>query len=178
MKFLAYAMIAASLVASPALASPAFDSFRQVCGDTHADFTAIKIALSGAAWTPTDAAPMTMEGVTVTESVARQANFGGEKVTVDAWTGMRGAFHVTACTVRAPKNAAGAADKDSQAWLGFAPQAKDGGKLTWRFGDDGAKLAALDPSGYQAAVGKGGLYFYNLSTEQSDAVLDLLKIQS
>jgi len=174
-------MIAAACVAFlalPAAASPAFDAFRQACGDNHTDFAAIKTALAGSAWTPADVQPTNMENVTLTESIARTASVGGARVTVFAWEGTKGAFHVTACTARVAKGALGELTHESQAWLGFAPASVDGGKSTWRYGETGGKPAAAEQAGYQAAAGGGGLFFYNVFADHGDIVLDLLKIKS
>src|SRR5215471_10179097 len=98
---------ALACAAAPAFAGPAFDAFRKVCGDSHGDFAAIKAAAEGGGWTPTEVAPSTMEGVTVTESLARQTAAGGTKLTLFAWQGSKGAVQVSGCTVRAAQSKLG-----------------------------------------------------------------------
>jgi hypothetical protein len=164
--------------ALPAAASPAFDTFRQVCGDNHADFAAIKAALAGPGWKPTDVLPNNMEGVTPTEGMARARLVGDQQITIYAWIGMKGQFHLTACTAKVTKVTVDAAAQEAQAWIGFAPESATNGKSTWRYGETGGARAAVQQSGYQAAADAGGLYFFNVFADHGEAVLDLLKIKS
>jgi hypothetical protein len=173
--------IAAALIAAialPAAASPGFDAFRKVCGDSNGDFTAIKAALGESGWAPSEILPTNMEGVTPTESIARSRTFGDQKVTIFSWIGMRGQFHLTACTARVTKLDLAPASQEAQAWVGFAPGSTENGKSTWRFGENGQAKAAVQKDGFQAAADGGGLFFFNLFSDHGETVLDLLKIKS
>jgi len=180
MKFIGPILAAATVVALalPAAASPSFDAFRRVCGDTHADFAAIKSALGAATWGPTEVAPTNMEGVTPDESIARTTTVGDARVTIFAWVGTRGAYHVTACTARVTKLPVDGAARETQGWLGFAAQSADAGKSTWRYSDTAGGHAGVDKAGYEAAAAAGGLFFLNVFADHGEAVLDLLKIKS
>ncbi|MGH7023357.1 MAG: hypothetical protein ACREEB_07165 [Caulobacteraceae bacterium] len=180
MKLLLSASVAAAIAAFalPAAASPAFDAFRKVCGDSHADFAAIKAALAGPGWTSADVHPTNMEGVTPDESIARATTAGGQRVTVDAWIGKKGAYNITACTAKVVGGAPADLAREAQAWLGFAPASVDSGKSTWRYGVTGGKPAAVDKAGFNAAAAGTGLFFFNLFPETGDVVLDMLKIKS
>ena len=169
---------AVASLALPAASSPAFDTFRQVCGDNHTDFASIKAALAAPGWAPADVLPNSMEGVTPTEGVARVRTVGSQQITVYAWIGMKGAFHLTACTAKVTKIDLSAAAQESQAWLGFAPESSAGGKSTWRYGETGGVRAAVQQAGFQAAADGGGLFFFNVFADHGEAVLDLLKIKS
>ena len=172
---LAGAMLVAA--AGPVAASPAFDAFNKVCGDTHGDFNAVKTAVSGAGWAPTEVHPATMEGVTVSESLARAATVAnGVRVTLFAWQGTKGAVHISACTMRVTKETYADLSKAAQAWTGFAPQTADAGKTVWRFADDTRKAVA--PADYNAAAAGGGLDFFTVSADRAETILDLLHIKS
>ena len=81
---------ALAALAAPAMASPGVDAFKKVCGDTHADFDAVKAALGAPGWTVTEAQQNAMPGVTPTEGIARRRVEGGSEITVNAWTGLKG----------------------------------------------------------------------------------------
>lgn len=166
------------LVANPALASPVFDAFRKVCGDSHGDFAAIKAAADAGHWVPTEVAPNTMEGVTVAESVARQVAVGGTKMTLFAWRGSKGTVQVTACTVKVTQTPfAGVAD-DAKAWVGFAPEAATSAKAVWRYTENAGVKSAVQKADYDKAAAAGGLDFFTVSQVGPETVLDLLKIKS
>ncbi len=164
----------------PAAASPAFDAFKKVCGDTHADFTAVKAALGEAGWTPTEVLPTNMEGVSPTEGIARTSTIGNEHVAVYAWEGTKGQFHLSACTARVRALQLGQANNEAKTWLGLAPENANG-KSTWRYGLTSGAPAAFnmsDQAATQAAAASGGLYFFNVFVDHGEVVLDLLKIKS
>ncbi len=168
----------ATFAASPALASPVFDAFRNVCGDSHGDFAAIKAGADAGHWVPTEVAPNTMEGVTVAESVARQITVGGAKMTLFAWRGSKGTVQVTACTVKVTQAPfAGLAD-DAKTWVGFAPEAATGAKAVWRYTENAGVKSAVQKADYDKAAAAGGLDFFTVSQVGPETVLDLLKIKS
>jgi hypothetical protein len=174
------AILAAALLAaaSPAAASPAFDAFRQVCADSHADFDAAKAALATGGWRPTEVHAATMQGVSVVESMARVEAAGPVKVTVFAWHGTKGAVQISACTVRvSPMKLEGVA-KEAQDWAGFAPQTATPSQDVWRYTPAGAAHKALQPGDYNAAAAGAGLEFFTVSADGADTILDLLKIKS
>jgi hypothetical protein len=167
-------------IALPAAASPAFDAFKKACGDSHADFAAIKAALAGHDWAPTEILPTNMEGVTPTEGVARTATIGNERVSIYAWEGLKGQFHLTACTARVAALPLAQANGEAKAWLGFAPESANG-KSTWRYGLTNGAPAAVnmaDKTAPQAAAAADGLFFLNVFTDHGEVVIDLLKIKS
>lgn len=175
----AIAAIAASIGFSAA-ASPAFDTFKKVCGDTHARIADIKSALANPGWTPTEVLPTNMEGVTPTEGIARTSMAGNEQISVYAWEGMKGQFHLVACTARVKQLKLGEATGEAKAWLGFAPESANG-KSTWRFGLTNGAPAAVNltnQAATQAAAAGEGLFFLNVFTDHDEVVIDLLKIKS
>jgi hypothetical protein len=173
-------VISAALAAfaAPALAAPGIDAFKSVCGDTHADFPAVKAALGAPGWTVTEADQVSMPGVTPTEGIARKRVEDGSEITVNAWTGTKGNYHLTACTVKVTKITVGSAVQETQAWLGFAPESTAGDKTTWRYGESGSTRAAVQKDGYEAAAAGSGLFFLNVFADNGLAVIDLLKIKS
>jgi hypothetical protein len=168
----------AACLALPAAASPGFDVFRKVCVDTHGDFPAVKTVLSGSGWSPTDVQPTTMEGVTPTEGIARMTKAGESQVAIYAWTGVKGAIKLSACTARLSRADLAGVSAEARSWLGFAPEATTGGKSTWRYGETGGKPVATVAAGYQAAAAAEGLYFLNVFSDRGQVVVDLLKIKS
>jgi hypothetical protein len=165
--------------ASPVAASPAFDAFKKVCGDTNADFNAVKTAVGSGGWAPTEVHPATMEGVAVSESLARAATVAnGVKVTLFAWQGTKGAVHISACTMRVTKETFADLGQQAQGWTGFAPQTADTGKNVWRFTEAGGARKALAPADYNAAAAAGGLNFFTVSADRAETILDLLHIKS
>jgi hypothetical protein len=180
MKRLVYLAAGAVLAATagPAAASPAFDAFRQVCGDTHGDFAAVKAAVAGPGWKPTEVKAATMQGVTVVESVARAEVAGRSKVTLYAWRGTKGTVQVNACTVRVSAVPMGDLVADSQGWAGFTPQTNDKSKTVWRFTVADGAHKALQESDYNAAAAGAGLEFFTLSADGADTLLDLLTIKA
>ena len=183
MKFLgatAIVALAASIGVPAAAASPAFDAFKKVCGDTHANFADIKSALAGPGWTSTEVLPTNMEGVTPTEGVARTSTAGNEQIAVYAWEGTKGQFHLVACTARVKQLKLGEANGDAKVWLGFAPDNANG-KSTWRYGLTNGAPAAVNMTNQaatQAAAAGDGLYFLNVFSDHDEVVIDLLKIKS
>ena len=173
-------LISAALAAfaAPAAASPGVDVFKTVCGETHADFTAVKAALAAPGWTATEAEQNPLPGVTPTEGIARRRVEGDSQITVNAWTGTKGTYLLTACTVKVTKISVEAAVKDTQAWVGFAPESTAGDKTTWRYGETGGTREALQQPAYETAAGGTGLFFLNVFADNGAAVIDLLKIKS
>jgi hypothetical protein len=172
------AAFAASIALPAAAASPAFESFKKICGDTHADFAAIKAGLAGKEWASAEVQPTNMQGVTPTEGIARTTTIGNERIAIYAWEGMKGQFHLTACTARVTSLQLGEANGDAKSWLGFPPESADNGKSTWRYGVANGAAAAVKQADFQAAAGGGGLYFLNLFADHGEVVIDLLKIKS
>ncbi|HEY1415899.1 MAG TPA: hypothetical protein VGF42_08440 [Caulobacteraceae bacterium] len=168
----------ASCVALPAAASPAFDAFKKICGDTHTDFAAVKAALGGAGWTTTEVLPTNMEGVTPTEGIARTSTVGNERVSIYAWQGIKGQFHLTACTARVTQFQLAQAIGDAKTWLGFPPETDAKGKSTWRYGLTNGAWTPVKQADFQTAAGAGGLYFFNVFADHGEVVLDLLMIKS
>jgi hypothetical protein len=164
--------------AGPVAASPAFDAFRQVCGDTHGDFTAVKAAVASTEWRPTEVKPATMAGVTVTESLARTEVAGAAKVTVYAWHGTKGTVQVNVCTVRVSLMHFAELARESQGWAGFTPQTTGETKNVWRFTEASGAHKALQQSEYDAAAAGAGLEFFTVSADGVDTLLDLLTIKS
>ena len=173
-------LISAALAAfaAPAAASPGVDVFKTVCGDTHGDFPAVKAALTAPGWSVTEAAQNPLPGVTPTEGIARRRVDGDSEITVNAWTGDKGTYHLTACTVKVTKITVAAAVQETQAWVGFAPESTAGDKTTWRYGENGGSRAAVQQPAYEAAAGGSVLFFLNVFADNGAAVIDLLKIKS
>ena len=165
-------------LAAPAGASPAFDGFRTVCGDSHLDFAAIQSAADAGHWVPAEVRAPTMQGVKVVESLARTVTVGGSKLTLFAWHGTKNAVQVSACTVRATKAKFADLVTDAQGWAGYAPQTADAGKSAWQFTETAGARKALQKSDYTAAVADGGLEFFTVSADHAEIILDLLKIKS
>ena len=174
--FIVAAAVAA--LAAPVLASPAFDAFQQTCGDTQADFAAVKAAVAKGAWVPTEVTPSTMEGVTVIESLARAETLGGVPLTVYAWHGMNGKIAISACTVRATGTDFKAVDAEARAWVGFAPQTVEASKSKFQFTPTATGIRAVEPAGQNAAAAGSGLELFTVSADGADTILDLLKIKS
>jgi hypothetical protein len=165
-------------MAAPAAASPAFDGFKSVCGDTHLDFAAVKSAVDAGHWVPTEVQPSTMEGVTVTESLARAVVAGGAKLTLFAWHGTKGAVQVSACTVRVSPGKFADLAHDAGAWTGFAAQVASPSKSVWQFTETGGAMKAVQKTDYNAAAAAGGLDFFTVTAAGPETILDLLKIKS
>jgi hypothetical protein len=165
-------------MALPAAASPAFDGFKAVCGDTHLDFAAVKSAADAGHWVPTEVQSSTMEGVTVTESLARTVVAGGAKLTVFAWHGTKGAVQVSGCTVRVSPGKFADLAHDAGAWAGFAPQVSSPSKSVWQFTENAGAIKAVQKTEYNAAAAAAGLDFFTVTAAGSEAILDLLKIKS
>jgi hypothetical protein len=173
------AMTALAVTAAmPAAASPAFDGFRAVCVDSHMDFAAIKSAADAGHWVPTEVQPNAMEGVAVTESLARTVNAGAATLTLFAWHGTKGAVQVSACTVRVTQVKFADLSRDAKGWVGFAPQTADATKAIWQFTEDAGQRKAVQKADYNAAAAAGGLNFFTVSSVGTDTILDLLKIKS
>jgi hypothetical protein len=174
----AAAAVAVLFAAMPAAASPAFDGFRGVCGDSHADFAAVKAAVDVGHWAPTEVQPSTMEGVEVTESLARTVLAGGAKLTVFAWHGTKGTVQVSACTVRVSPAKLADLAADAKGWVGFAPQAADATKASWQFTETAGARKPVQKSDFTAAAAAGGLNFFTVKADGPEIILDLLKIKS
>ncbi|HEY2482133.1 MAG TPA: hypothetical protein VGI30_08060 [Caulobacteraceae bacterium] len=173
------AAAAAFIVAAlPAAASPAFDGFRGVCGDSDADFAAVKAAADAGHWVATEVQPSTMEGVEVSESLARTVAVGGAKLTVFAWHGTKGAVQVSACTVRVSPAKQADMAADAKGWVGFAPQAADAAKASWQFTETAGARKPVQKSDFTAAAAAGGLNFFTVKADGPEIILDLLKIKS
>ncbi len=169
--------LAAAVLALPAAASPAFDAFAKVCGDTHVDYPSIVSALDYKTWKPTQVTSSTMEGATVSDKISRAATIDDKALTLFAWKGTKSPYQFTACTIRVAGGKLEALTADAQAWAGFAPQTADGKKANFRFSQDGAVRKAVEKSDYDAAAAGAGLEFLTVSQDGSETILDLLKIK-
>jgi hypothetical protein len=119
-----------------------------------------------------------MEGVAVTESLARTVNAGAATLTLFAWHGTKGAVQVSACTVRVTQVKFADLSRDAKGWVGFAPQTADATKAIWQFTEDAGQRKAVQKADYNAAAAAGGLNFFTVSSVGTDTILDLLKIKS
>ena len=165
--------------AGPVLASPLFDAYRAMCGDTAGELTAVKAAVAKARWTATEVNPPAMNGVQVVESQAWTATVGGDSVTLSAWTGTKGNVHVSVCTMRATQAAFSETAKDATSWVGVPAQSALPGKAAWHLTGMGGHMTAVEKTGYDAAAGSpGGLEFFSVSADGPEVVIDLLKIKS
>ena len=169
------ALAAAS--ALPAAASPAFDAVKKVCGDSHADFAAIKTALSVSGWAPAEVLPTNMAGVTPTEGIARTSTVGNERITIYAWEGPKPPYVMTACTAHVTKLELGAAKAESKTWLGFPPETDASGKATWRFRIDEWRPRAGQERRLRGCGGGQWALFFNVFADNGEVVIDLLKIK-
>ncbi len=177
---LAFTIMAGVLAgASPnlAFAAPAFDAFRQICGDTHADFPAVVKALDANGWVATDVKATTMEGVTVSEQVSRSKVVAGDKLVALTWTGLKGTVKITACTVRSPNSQTEEIKTAVQGWVGFAPQIADAKRVSFRFADESGARRALTQADYDAAAAGPGLEMLTVSNDGTDTIIDLLNIK-
>ncbi|HWD67528.1 MAG TPA: hypothetical protein VG227_06155 [Caulobacteraceae bacterium] len=161
----------------PAAASPAFDAFKKICGDTRADFPAVKAALGGTGWTPTEILPTNMEGVTPTEGIARTSTVGNQRIAIYAWVGPKPPYQLMSCTAHVPSLQQGQATAEVRAWLGVAPETSSSAKATWRYGLTNGAPTAVTSAGFEPAAAGDGLYFLNVLTEGGEVVIDLLKIR-
>jgi hypothetical protein len=172
--------IAAGIVAilpGVATAAPAFDAFRQICGDTRADYPAVVKAANAGGWAATDVKATTMEGVVVSDQVSRSKAVDGEKLVLLAWTGLKGAVKITACTVRAPNSKTDEIKAAVQTWAGFAPQVSDPKRISFRFADEAGGRRALTQADYDAAAAGPGLEMLTVSNDGTDTIIDLLNIK-
>ena len=171
------AIALAATVPSLAAAAPAFDAFRQICGDTRADYPAVVKAVDAGGWAATDVKATTMEGVVVSDQVSRSKTVGGDKLVLLAWTGLKGAVKITACTVRAPNSKTDEIKAAVQSWAGFAPQVSDPKRITFRFADEAGARRALTQADYDAAAAGPGLEMLTVSNDGTDTIIDLLNIK-
>ena len=176
----AFTILAGALAAtSPSLAfaAPAFDAFRQICGDTRADFPAVVKALDANGWATTDVKATTMEGVAVSEQVSRSKVVAGDKLVALAWTGLKGTVKITACTVRSPNSQTEEIKTAVQAWAGFAPQVAEAKRTSFHFADESGVRRALTQADYDAAAAGPGLEMLTVSNDGTDTIIDLLNIK-
>ena len=171
------AAFCAGLALPVAAASPAFDAFARVCGDTHVDYSAIVNALDFKVWKPTPVTSATMDGATVSDKVSRGATIGDTPLTLFAWKGTKGPYQFTACTIRVSGGKLDAFTTEAQAWAGFAPQTAEAKKANFRFIQEGGARKAVEKAEYEAAAAGAGLEFLTVSQDGPDTILDLLKIK-
>jgi len=178
MKF-ASAALAVALFALPgvAAAAPAFDAFRQICGDTRADYAAVVTAANAGGWAAADVKAEMMEGVVVSAQVSRSKTVAGDKLVLQTWTGLKGAYKITACTVRASNSKTDEIKAAVQAWVGFAPQASDPKSITFRFADEAGARRALTQADYDTAAAGPGLEMLTVSNDGTDTIIDLLNVK-
>ncbi len=176
---LAAALIAAT--ATPAFAAVgdgAFDAFRQVCGDTNADYAAVVAASGGEGWKTADIAAPAMGGVTFTDQMSRTKIASGDEVTLIAAQGKAGnGIHVSICTVYGPPAAMAEFRSRAAKWLGFDPHDSNDKTATFHFSNDGGKLSNVADSGTDAAAAGPGLDVLTVKTDSGKSILDLIKIK-
>ncbi len=179
MRFTTIALIATAAIALPGLAAaaPAFDAFRQICGDTRADYPAVVKAVDAGGWATADVKAAPMEGVVVSEQISRSKTVSGDKLVLQAWRGMKGAFKVTECTMRAPNSKTEEIKAAVQAWVGFAPQISEPKRIAFRFADEAGARRALTPAEYDAAGAGPGLEMLAVSNDGTDTIIELLNIK-
>jgi hypothetical protein len=179
MSFAKTAAATAVAVVLPAFASaaPAFDAFRQVCGDTRADYPTVVKALDAGGWAAADVKAAPMEGVVVSSQISRTKTVAGDKLVLQAWTGLKGAVKIAACTVRAPNSKTDEVKAAVQTWVGFAPQITDPKRISFRFADEAGARRALTQADYDAAAAGPGLEMLTVSNDGTDTIIDLLNIK-
>src|SRR5579871_4044884 len=88
---LSLAIAMTALAAGPALATPAndaFNSFKQVCGDTHGDYAAVSAAAAGGAgWKPSQILADSLPNVTISDRLTRTMTLGDVTLMLAATTG-------------------------------------------------------------------------------------------
>ncbi len=176
---LAAAFVAAS--AAPALAAPdgdtAFAAFVQVCGETHADYSAVAAAADADGWRPTQVKADAFPGVVIADSLSRDSSAGLAALTLQAWHGAKGAIQVSECQVQIGKVRLAALQAVAQAWAGFAPQEATAKKATFLFTDDAGAHRALAEADREDAAAGAGLQMLTLSTNPDGTLVGILKIK-
>jgi hypothetical protein len=177
--------LAASLLAamaapaSAAQADDAFKAFKQVCGDTRADYAAVLAAASQNGWKNTDIMGSTMPGVAIADKAARIKTAGDASLilSVTRGTANNGAVKVATCTVQTDRGGYPALSALAQSWLGFAPHDTSDTKATFRFTEDGAALRAVADTEMDAAAAGAGMEILTVKREGNNATLDFVKFK-
>ena len=182
LKFIAPALAAAALaaVAAPAHADPAddvFTAFRQVCGDTRAEYPRVVTAAQGG-WSQTNFNTNTMPGVTMKEHISRSRSAGDASLKLFAMRGVaKNAVNVSTCTVTTAGIPFDALMARAQAWLGIAPHETTGTTASFRFADQDGVVHDLLNAEMDAAAAGSGLQLVNVKVEGSAVTLDAVRIK-
>jgi hypothetical protein len=178
------AAAAATALAAPAAAATAddtFNAFKQVCGDTHADYAAAVSAAQKSGWKTTDAMADTMKGVTITDKAARTRTITDQTLLLFATRGTAkaggGDVGVQTCTVQTDRGAFPDLTARTQAWLGMPPAATTDVTATFRFTQDAGAYKAVAASELDAAAAGAGMDIVTVRRDGSKATLDFVKIK-
>ena len=172
----ALATSGAALAGDP---TPAFGAFVAVCGDTGADFAAVKAGADAHGWgstdTPTDAS---MPGVTVSNQLSRATTADRTGLVLSAWNGVtKSGVKVSDCTVHVAATNFDALRQNASSWTSFAPVESTPKKVVFRFTNDTKGRRALTSAEYDAAANGAGLQILTVSGDANGAVLDLMMIK-
>lgn|GEM_PF-7121823 len=167
--------------AAPALAAPdsakVFAAFVQVCGDTHADYSAVAAAADAGGWKMTQVKADAFPGVAVADSLSRDTSAGGAALTLQAWRGAKGAIQISECKVQVSKGKLADLQAAAQAWAGFAPQDATAKKATFLFTDEAGAHKSLAEADREAAAAGAGLQMLTVSANPDGALIGILKIK-
>lgn len=179
----ALAAAALAAIASPVLASDAdntFNAFRQVCGDTRADYASSLAAAGQNGWRNTDVMGNSMPNVTVVEKAARTKSLGDASLMLSLTHGTATkdpTVNVYTCTLQTDRGGYPMLKAAVQAWLGFDPATTSESVTTYRFTEEGGKLRAADASEFNTAAAGTGMQILTVKRDGNDAILDYVKIK-
>ena len=176
---LALAITAAvAACAGAACADPAFDTFRQLCLDTGADFPAVASAADAGGWKPVDAPVSLVGGVVPSDKLSRGKSIAGADANLAAWRG-KTASNVTVadCAVQLGRGSFADALAGVQGWTGFAPQDNKDQKAIFRFTDVAGAHKSVAQAEYESAAAGSGMEIVTVTGGSGGINLDLLKIK-
>ena len=177
------AVAALAAIAAPASASQAddtFKAFRQVCGDTRADYAAASAAAAQNGWKATDVMGNAMPGVTLVEKAGRSRSVGDAALVVSMTHGTAAkdpTVNVYTCTLQTDRGGYPELKGQAQTWLGFAPAASTDTLTTFRFTEENGKLRAAADSDFNAAAAGTGMQILTVKRDGASAILDYVKIR-
>ena len=172
--------VAMAAMAAPAFAADAdvFDAFRQVCGDTAADYPAVVTAAETSGWKAADLLADPMKGVTITDKTTRTKGVGDTGLSLFAWRGTaKDNVKVSACTIRMDKATMAGLEAAARTWAGFDPQSPDAAKNVFQFTQNATGRVAVAAGGFDAAAAGAGMEILTVKADSKGGTLDLLTIK-
>jgi hypothetical protein len=165
----------AAALAAPTGPDAALDEFRNICGASGGDYTAIVKAADASGWADAQPRAEADDTVSVTSTSAKAKTVDGVDLMLLATQGLMHTKSGAQVPVSTCKISSNKADADlmarAQAWMGFAPDSGDATLATYFVKPAAGKPQHVPQNQLNAALASGGFSIVKVQQDSDGAIL-------